>query len=223
MEETKNINLLEEIFSSLDAIQGSEGDDAKKGIELFSAILALPDDQFETVKNILLDSFEKTFNTPEAQISFSQMMNVNGLKAEDIANSFEEIINTINESQEESLTESKKDFIKSIFAIFSNSLVASEGVAKRVIQIPIELCNENAKLPTYATNGSGAMDIYSPDDYTIKPGETIIVKTGIKVNIPRGYAILIQPRSGLSAKTHLRVANAPGLIDSRIGASQWAA
>ena len=32
--------------------------------------------------------------------------------------------------------------------------------------------------------------------------------------IPKGYAMLVQPRSGLSAKTHLRVANTPGLIDS---------
>jgi len=58
------------------------------------------------------------------------------------------------------------------------------------------------------------MDIYSPAEYTINPGETVLIPIGIKVNIPIGYALLIQPRSGLSRKTKLRVANTPGLIDS---------
>ena len=58
------------------------------------------------------------------------------------------------------------------------------------------------------------MDIVSPAEYTIAPGETIIIPTGIKVAIPDGYALLIQPRSGQSAKTKLRIANTPGLIDS---------
>ena len=57
------------------------------------------------------------------------------------------------------------------------------------------------------------MDIYSPEEYVIGPGETIVIPTGLKVNIPLGYALLIQPRSGMSRKTKLRVANTPGLID----------
>jgi dUTP pyrophosphatase len=58
------------------------------------------------------------------------------------------------------------------------------------------------------------MDIISPAEYTIAPGETVIIPTGIKCAIPEGYALLIQPRSGQSAKTKLRVANTPGLIDA---------
>ena len=61
------------------------------------------------------------------------------------------------------------------------------------------------------------------EDYTINPGETKLIKTGIKVAIPRGYALLIQPRSGQSLKTKLRVANTPGLIDSKKETSQWVA
>ena len=58
------------------------------------------------------------------------------------------------------------------------------------------------------------MDIYAPEEYTIPPGDTIIIPTGIKCAVPQGYALLIQPRSGQSAKTKLRIANTPGLIDS---------
>jgi len=112
------------------------------------------------------------------------------------------------------LSESKKDFLKFIFTTFTNTLEASNAVSHRVITIPIEVCREDAKLPTYATDGSAAMDIYSPEEVTIGPGECKIIPTGLKVNIPIGYALLIQPRSGLSRKTKLRVANTPGLIDS---------
>ena len=41
-----------------------------------------------------------------------------------------------------------------------------------------------------------------------------IVKTGIAVAIPAGYEIQIRPRSGLSLKSKLRIANAPGTIDT---------
>jgi len=91
---------------------------------------------------------------------------------------------------------------------------SSKMISHRIIQIPIIRCRENAKLPTYATDGSAAMDIYAVTDFSVKPGETIIVPTGLKVNLPKGYALLIQPRSGMSVKTKLRIANTPGLIDS---------
>ena len=81
------------------------------------------------------------------------------------------------------VSDSKKDLIKYIFCAFSNAMSNSVMVAHRIIQIPIELCRENAKLPTYATDGSAAMDIYSPEEYIVAPGESIMIPTGIKVNI----------------------------------------
>ena len=112
------------------------------------------------------------------------------------------------------LNDSKKDFLKFVFTTFINTMEESRMVPHRVITIPVEVCRDSAKLPTYATDGSAAMDIYSPAEYTIGPGECIIIPTGLKVNLPVGYALLIQPRSGMSRKTKLRVANTPGLIDS---------
>ena len=67
---------------------------------------------------------------------------------------------------------------------------------------------------TYAHDTDAGVDIYAREEITINPGETKIINTGIKVAIPEGYAILIQPRSGQSVKTKLRIANTPGLIDS---------
>lgn len=210
-EEKVGFKVLEEIFESLDTLNP---DAEESGFEIFAAVLATPDEQFKILAPVLIDSFEKTFNTPEAQLAFAQMMNVNGIRLEDLNASFEDIDKAISEMSEINLSDAKKDFIKTTIAIFINSLNNSEGVAKRIIQIPIELCREDAKLPTYATTGSAAMDLYSPEEITINPGETKIIPLGIKVNIPKGYALLIQPRSGMSAKSKIRIPNTPGLIDS---------
>lgn len=82
------------------------------------------------------------------------------------------------------------------------------------INVLVEKCRSNAKLPTYANIGDAGMDVYSAADIEIKPGETVAVPVGIKVAIPIGYEIQVRPRSGISLKTPLRVPNSPGTIDA---------
>ena len=144
------------------------------------------------------------------------MMNQQGVRVEDFSDNIDQLIQAVDELAVEGaeLSDSKKDFLKFIFTTFVNTMEASKMVSHRIINIPIELCREGAQFPTYATDGSAAMDIYSPEEYIIGPNESIMIPTGIKVNIPKGYALLIQPRSGLSRKTKLRIPNSPGLIDS---------
>ena len=96
-----------------------------------------------------------------------------------------------------------------------------KGVTKRIVEIPIELTSDGAKIPTYANIGDGAVDLYAPMDFTIGPGETKIIPVDIKVALPYGYAFLIHPRSGLSSKTKLRIANSIGLIDSQYKGRHW--
>lgn len=209
----KQIQIFDEIFSALDGALGSDDAD---GLQILGAVLAMPDDAFETVKGALFDSIESTFNSPEAKIGFAQMMNQQGLKIEDFSNNLDNLVQAVDDMAAEGveLSDSKKDFLKFIFTTFINTMEESKMVAHRVLTIPVEICRNDAKLPTYATDGSAAMDIYSPEEYTIGPGECVIIPTGLKVNLPIGYALLIQPRSGMSRKTKLRVANTPGLIDS---------
>ena len=209
----KQIQIFDEIFGALD---GALGSDEADGLQILGAVLAMPDDAFETVKGTLFDTIKSTFNSPEARINFAQMMNQQGLKIEDFTNNLDDLVQAVDDMAAEGveLSDSKKDFLKFIFTTFVNTMEDSNMVAHRVLTIPVEVCRDGAKLPTYATNGSAAMDIYSPTEYTIAPGECIIIPTGLKVNLPIGYALLIQPRSGMSRKTKLRVANTPGLIDS---------
>lgn len=71
-------------------------------------------------------------------------------------------------------------------------------------------------LPEYKTKGSAGCDVYANINLPmwIKPGETKLVPTGLRVKIPEGYEIQVRSRSGLSLKKGLVVLNAPGTIDS---------
>jgi dUTP pyrophosphatase len=74
--------------------------------------------------------------------------------------------------------------------------------------------HENAKLPSFGTEHSAGFDFFCIEDLTIKPKETLIVKTGLSVEIPNGYFMSIVPRSSTGIKTPLRLANSVGIIDS---------
>lgn len=72
---------------------------------------------------------------------------------------------------------------------------------------------EGIELPKYAHEMDAGMDIRAKSRIIIAPGETKIIPTGLKVVIPDGYELQVRPRSGLSLKTPLRVANTPGTVD----------
>lgn len=87
-------------------------------------------------------------------------------------------------------------------------------VDMKEIEIAVEICRDDVELPEYANLGDAGMDIRAAEDVEIRPCETVLIPTGIKVAIPVGYEIQVRPRSGVSLKTPLRVANTPGTVDS---------
>lgn len=73
---------------------------------------------------------------------------------------------------------------------------------------------ENAVIPTYGSPDSAGADLYSADDaLVIEPHQTVLVHTGIALELPKGYAGLIYARSGLATKRGLAPANKVGVID----------
>ena len=188
---------------------------AMGGFEELSMLLALPEEHFAMLAPVFLEELEKSFNNVEDKLFIAQAMNAAGAKMEDLQKSYTELIAALDNQFTDILSGQKIDFLKRFLSISYNSIADIQGVTKRVIQVPIELTSENAKIPTYANLGDGAVDLYAPCDFTIGPGETKIIPVDIKVALPYGYAFLIHPRSGLSAKTKLRVANSVGLIDSQ--------
>ena len=195
------------------------------GEEELSAIaqlLVLEDESFRTIAPVILNSIQDQVKSVEYRTEMIQQLSDKNLNAQDLAEEYQKISGVIDESSEE-LTEEKKDFLKQIFVIIYNSMIELVNGDLPLIQIPIELCSPDAKIPTYAHDGDAGMDVYSTIDCTLAPGESKIIPLGFKVAIPEGYELQVRPRSGLSAKTHLRVANAPGTIDSKQETSQWAA
>ncbi len=73
---------------------------------------------------------------------------------------------------------------------------------------------ENIRLPERATVGSAGYDIFAPCDFCLKPGEDIIIRTGIRVRINEGWMLMVFPRSGMGYKYQVRLANTVGIIDS---------
>jgi dUTP pyrophosphatase len=69
-------------------------------------------------------------------------------------------------------------------------------------------------LPSTHHEGDAGLDLRAAIDVTVKPGERVMVPTGVAVAIPDGHAGLVLPRSGLASKQGLTLANAPGLIDA---------
>jgi len=180
-----------------------------------AVLLSLEEEHFNVIAPVFLDELQKSLNNTEDKLLLMSAIHAEGLKLEEIQQSYIDISQNIDIYFKDTLSQNKRDFLKRMLAITYNCMAETEGVAKRVINVPIELCGENAKLPKYAHLGDGAMDLYSPADYTINPGESIIIPVDIKVALPYGYAFLIHPRSGLSSKTKLRVANSIGLVDSQ--------
>ncbi|WP_064581025.1 dUTP diphosphatase [Streptobacillus moniliformis] len=84
------------------------------------------------------------------------------------------------------------------------------------MEIKIKKLNSNAIIPTYGTEFSAGADLYScmDEDLLIKSGETVMIKTGISLEIPEGLVGLVYARSGLAYKKGITPSNKVGVIDS---------
>lgn len=73
---------------------------------------------------------------------------------------------------------------------------------------------ESLLLPTRATKGSAGYDFYAPFAFSLSPGATIKIPTGIRVKMEEDWVLKIYPRSGLGFKYRLQMNNTVGIIDS---------
>ena len=83
--------------------------------------------------------------------------------------------------------------------------------------VKVKKLDDRAILPTYGSACAAGADLYAlvnGESLTIAAGETVLVSTGLSVEIPEGYVGLIYARSGLATKKGLAPANKVGVIDS---------
>ncbi len=82
------------------------------------------------------------------------------------------------------------------------------------VEIKFKKLDSNAIIPTFGSKDAAGFDFYSIEEYLLKSYEQKLIKTGLSVEIPKGYEMQIRPRSGLALKYKITVLNAPGTIDS---------
>ena len=82
--------------------------------------------------------------------------------------------------------------------------------------IRVKKLRENATLPTYGSQWAAGADLYAclEAPVTIEPHQTVMVPTGLALEVPVGCAGLIYARSSMGAKRGLAPANKVGVIDS---------
>lgn len=206
-------NEIHEFSEIMSQIVAQDPELAQEGFDISEALvrlLALEDDQFEVLAPGIMQSYQQSINNPNDKLALAQALNANGSTAEDLLAFFEDFQEQIKDLP---LSVIKRDFLTELIGSTINSINETEGIAKRTINVPIELCHPDAAIPQYAHISDSGMDIYALEDITIKPGETVLVPTGIKVALPPGYELQVRPKSGRCVKTKLRIANTPGTID----------
>ncbi len=181
--------------------------------EQFEKIIQLPDDIFDKMYDTLIATLSDTLDSTEFQKEI--LANFKTIPNIDIAAEKKEVAKLIEQIKaDDSLSENKKKFLCTLLSKAVVATLELYEVPRERITVEIQKLSDTAKLPEYAHPTDAGADVFSSEDVTIAAGETKIIKTGLKVAIPVGYEIQVRPRSGLSAKTGIRVANAPGTIDS---------
>jgi dUTP pyrophosphatase len=82
------------------------------------------------------------------------------------------------------------------------------------VDVLITRLDPDVPLPSYAQQDDAGADLVTAEDVDLGPGERALVRTGIAIALPAGYAAFVHPRSGLAAKHGITLVNAPGTIDA---------
>ena len=78
----------------------------------------------------------------------------------------------------------------------------------------IKRLDPGVPMPSYAHPGDAGADLTAAEDVELAPGERALVRTGLAIALPAGYAAFVHPRSGLAAKYGVTLVNAPGTVDA---------
>jgi len=83
------------------------------------------------------------------------------------------------------------------------------------VKIEVKILNPGGGIPAYHSPEAAGFDLPAALDreILIKPGERVLVPTGIAVSLPDGYQLEVRPRSGLAWKAGITVLNSPGTVD----------
>jgi len=81
------------------------------------------------------------------------------------------------------------------------------------MQLRVKKLIDHAVIPHYAHPGDAGLDLFACAEYILSPGDSVLVKTGLAIELPAGTEAQVRPRSGLALKHKITVLNTPGTID----------
>lgn len=87
-----------------------------------------------------------------------------------------------------------------------------DGLA--TVGVVIKLLTPEAQWPLYATEEAAGADLFSIEKAILEPGQRALIRTGISIELPKGFEAQIRPRSGWAAKFGISIVNSPGTVDS---------
>lgn len=183
---------------------------------LLNSIFEMEDERVKETLEDYENLLQSLLSNQELLNEIKQQMRLENLNTMDATAKKEELLAAMRVLTDDmELSEEKeKLYHKMIDTISTLYDKALEDYARDTMNVPVQLCHENAKMPVYAHKEDAGFDFYLPEDFTIKAHEYgKIAPTGLMMAIPAGYELQIRPRSGNSVKTTLRIANAPGTID----------
>jgi dUTP pyrophosphatase len=82
------------------------------------------------------------------------------------------------------------------------------------VAVALVLLDPDLPVPSYAHPGDAGADLHSAEDLVLAPGTRRLVRTGVSLALPDGFAGFVHPRSGLAHRHGLTVVNAPGTVDA---------
>jgi dUTP pyrophosphatase len=188
----------------------------KDSLGQFMAFVEMKDEEFDAMWPMFKNSFKNMIRSEKFQNEQREALlsvpdvSVDQIKAE--KEFYKEMLDEIME--EPDLSDNKKEFFSLLFSSITDThedLIKSNRTS---VDVKIVKLNKDATIPEYAHPTDAGADVFAVEETRLEPGETKIVKTGIAVAVPAGYEIQVRPRSGLSLKSGLRIANAPGTIDA---------
>ncbi len=97
---------------------------------------------------------------------------------------------------------------------FDEFMMGVNDVRPELTKEDVQAMYDELKLPIRATKGSAGYDFFAPFSFTLKPGETLKIPTGIRVKMDSEWVLCLFPRSGLGFKYRLQLNNTVGIIDS---------
>lgn len=106
-------------------------------------------------------------------------------------------------------------FEKVSFGQYFNDMVGDiKDIPKEELENRMHEIYDDIKLPVRSTEDSAGYDFFAPEPIVISPGETIVIATGIKMQIVKNAFLALLPRSGHGFKYRLRLNNTVGIVDS---------